>query len=70
MYVYTRYPMLGEPLREDGKYNTGMMVYAWFVFERDYEGSAVIDWIDNNEDVVSKRDKIVGEGKLIFDDEQ
>lgn len=66
MYVYTRYPMLGEPLREDGKYNTGMMVYAWFVFEKKYDGPAVINWIDNNEDVISKNDKIIGEGKLIF----
>jgi len=60
--------MLGEPLREDGKYNTGMMVYAWFVFEKDYGDSPVIDWIDNNEDVLSKKDKQIGEGKLIFED--
>jgi len=59
--------MLGEALREDGKYNTGMMVYAWFVFEKDYDGSPVIDWIDNNEDVLSKIDKKIGEGKLIFE---
>jgi 23S rRNA A1618 N6-methylase RlmF len=24
VYVFTRYPMLGNPLREDGKYNTGI----------------------------------------------
>lgn len=66
VYVFTRYPMLGEPLREDGKYNTGMMVYAWFVFDRDHEGPAAIDWIDNNDDVLSKRDKVIGKGKLIF----
>jgi len=68
LYVYTRYPMLGESLRDDGKYNTGMMVYAWFVFEKDYQGSPTIDWIDNNEDVLSKKDKIIGKGKLIFKD--
>ena len=67
VYVFTRYPMLGEALREDGKYNTGMMVYAWFVFEKEYDGSPVIDWIDNNEDVLSKMDKQIGKGKLIFD---
>lgn len=55
VYVFTRYPMLGEPLREDGKYNTGMMVYAWFVFDRTYEGEPIIRWIDNNDDVLSKR---------------
>tara|TARA_Y100001963_G_scaffold150820_1_gene232616 strand:+ start:724 stop:1371 length:648 start_codon:yes stop_codon:yes gene_type:complete len=56
VYVFTRYPMLGEKLREDGKYNTGMMVYAWFVWENGYSGQPIIDWIDNNEDVLSKKD--------------
>ena len=56
VYVFTRYPMLGENLREDGKYNTGMMVYAWFVWENGYSGQPMVDWIDNNEDVLSKKD--------------
>lgn len=55
IYVFTRYPMLGEPLRKDGKYNTGMMVYGWYVFENNYSGKPMIDWIDNNEDVLSKK---------------
>jgi hypothetical protein len=68
VYVFTRYPMLGEQLREDGKYNTGMMVYAWFIFEKDYNGPSVVDWIDNNSDVLSKNDKLdIGLGKLQFD---
>ena len=58
VYVFTRYPMLGEKLREDGKYNTGMMVYAWYVWENGYSGKPYIDWIDNNEDVLSKKDKL------------
>jgi hypothetical protein len=57
VYVFTRYPMLGESLREDGKYNTGMMVYAWYIFENHYSGLPVIDWIDNNGDVLSKKIK-------------
>ena len=57
VYVFTRYPMLGEPLREDGKYNTGMMVYAWYVWTNGYSGQPIIDWLDNNEDVLSKKDK-------------
>ncbi len=56
VYVFTRYPMLGEKLREDGKYHTGMMVYAWFVFEKGYSDQPLIDWIDNNQDVLSKKD--------------
>ena len=48
--------MLGETLREDGKYNTGMMVYAWYVWTNGYSGLPIIDWLDNNEDVLSKKD--------------
>ena len=58
VYVFTRYPMLGEPLREDGKYNTGMMVYAWYVWTNGYSGQPTIDWLDNNEDVLSKKDTL------------
>ena len=61
VYVFTRYPMLGEKLRDDGKYNTGMMVYAWFVFEKGYSDQPLIDWLDNNEDVLSKKDKEGGD---------
>ena len=56
VYVFTRYPMLGETLREDGKYNTGMMVYAWYVWTNGYSGQPTLDWLDNNEDVLSKKD--------------
>tara|TARA_B100000575_G_scaffold129727_1_gene103397 strand:+ start:129 stop:773 length:645 start_codon:yes stop_codon:yes gene_type:complete len=56
VYVFTRYPMLGDDLREDGKYRTGMMVYAWYVWENGYGGLPMIDWIDNNDDVLSKKD--------------
>lgn len=56
VHVFTRYPMLGEPLREDGKYNTGMMVYAWFVFTSGYSELPTVNWLDNNDDVLSKKD--------------
>jgi hypothetical protein len=55
VYVLTRYPLLGEQLREDGKYNTGMMVYAWFVFSKNwFNREPIIRWIDNDEDVLRK----------------
>ena len=54
VYVFTRYPLLGEPLREDGKYKTGMMVYAWYVFENGYGDDPMIKWIDNNGDIYRK----------------
>jgi hypothetical protein len=54
VYVFTRYPMLGEPLRKDGKHNTGMMVYAWFVWEKMYKGDPVIRWLDNNQFILKR----------------
>ena len=52
VHIYTRYPMLGDPLRDDGKYRTGMMVYAWYVWENDHVGPATIQWIDNNKNIL------------------
>jgi hypothetical protein len=53
VYVFTRYPMLGDELRDDGKYRTGMMVYAWLVFHRkEIIREPVIRWIDNDCDVI------------------
>ena len=59
VYVFTRYPMLGDALREDGKYKTGMMVYAWFVWEKGYRGLPEISWISNQEFILSKKDEEV-----------
>ena len=53
IYVFTRYPLLGEPLRQDGKHNTGMIVYAWFVWKKHYSGEPTIKWLDNNEFILS-----------------
>ena len=55
VYVFTRYPMLGDELRSDGKYRTGMMVYAWFIWDKDYTGEPIIRWLDNNKFVLTKR---------------
>jgi hypothetical protein len=47
IHVFTRYPMLGDDLRSDGCYRTGMMVYAWYHWEKEHQGSATINWLDN-----------------------
>lgn len=52
VYVFTRYPLLGEPLREDGKHNTGMMVYAWYIWDKHYKGEPTIKWLDNNNYII------------------
>lgn len=54
VYVFTRYPLLGEPLREDGKHNTGMMVYAWFKFNKNYREEPIIRWLDNDNYILKK----------------
>lgn len=54
VYVFTRYPMLGDALREDGKHRTGMMVYAWFHFDMSFTGLPTVDWIDNDEFVLRR----------------
>lgn len=58
VHVFCRYPMLGDPLRADGKYSTGMMVYAWFVWERSHEGDPTIRWIDNQPFILSRLDTL------------
>ena len=52
VYVFSRYPLLEDRVREDGKHKTGMMVYAWYVWEKGYWGKPKIEWLDNNEFVV------------------
>ena len=54
VHVFVRYPMLGDPLRTDGKYRTGMTVFAWYIWDNQHEGPPVISWIDNNEDILRK----------------
>lgn len=55
IYTFTRRPLFGADLREDGKYPTGSTTFSWFVFERDYSGLPVLDWIDNHEYVLRAR---------------
>ena len=62
IYVFTRYPLLGEPLREDGKHNTGMMVYAWYKFNKNYKEEPIIRWLDNDSYILKK-----GERKWVLD---
>jgi hypothetical protein len=55
--VFIRYPFFGDALRADGKYKTGMMVCAWYVWDISHYGSAKIGWIDNTKYVLDASDK-------------
>ncbi len=57
VYVFTRYPLLTDKIRPDGKYKTGCIVYAWYVWKKRHKKEPVIKWIDNNKYVLSKSDK-------------
>jgi hypothetical protein len=63
IYVFTRYPMLGDPLREDGCYKTGMIVYAWFCWEKEYHGEPCIRWINNQKYIIKEKGHRVKEVK-------
>ena len=52
VYVFTRSLLMSdEPLREDGKTKSGMLVFAWYVFEKGYSGAPHLGWIDNGADL-------------------
>jgi hypothetical protein len=54
IYVYNRYPMLGKELREDGLIETGMQVYAWFIWNKKCKHSPEIHWLDIDKYIVRK----------------
>lgn len=62
VYIFTRQSNLkftGEynELRRDGKYPSGCVVYAWLIWERDYNKRPEIKWIDNNKFILRKGDQ-------------
>ena len=52
VYVFCRYGMLEETIRDDGTYRTGMMVYAWYIWDKSYKSEPIIRWINNNSYVI------------------
>ncbi|MGA2435459.1 MAG: hypothetical protein ABSG25_09250 [Bryobacteraceae bacterium] len=60
VFVFTRYPLLTDEVREDGKYNTGMQVYAFYEWTKKTIDSPKIEhptihWIDNDDFVLKSR---------------
>ena len=60
IWVFTRYPMLGDALREDGKVRTGMQVYAWMIWEKGHVGPATLGWLDLQPYILGKKDSKEG----------
>lgn len=55
VFVFTRYPLLTNELREDGLYKTGMIAYAWYVFKKEYEGPTELNFIDNSKYILKSK---------------
>lgn len=55
VYVFLRYPMLTQEVRPDGKYSTGMQVYAWFIFRPNKVCIPKINWINNQKYILSSK---------------
>lgn len=56
VHVLIRPAWLEETVREDGKYKTGIIHYAWFIWEYGYEGETILKHINNNQYVLKKSD--------------
>jgi hypothetical protein len=66
VYIFTRYIMFTDQIREDGKYKTGMIAWAWYIWENNYKSGyylnlreiePVIKWIDNQKYIINAKDK-------------
>jgi hypothetical protein len=60
VYVFTRYPHLGGPWREDGKHTTAIQVYCWMIWKQGIfdNSDPRLHWLDNNHLVVNKKDSL------------
>lgn len=58
VFIMTRTPMLGNELREDGKFKTGMQLYAWYKFNKNFIGNPTIEWIELDKYVLKKEDNV------------
>ncbi len=55
VYLLVRPAWLADFVREDGKYSSGMNHYAWFVWEKGYNGKPMIEWLDNSMHLISRK---------------
>lgn len=52
IHVYTRRAMMSDHIREDGRYKTGMITWAWYTWLPFGTEDPRIQWIDNDAFVV------------------
>jgi hypothetical protein len=54
--MFVRPPMLTNEVQANGKYNTGINAYGWFIWENNYQGEITLRLIDNSSFVNRKSD--------------
>lgn len=52
VWTFVRRPDLRAPIREDGKYPTGALTFAWFIWDRSHRGPYQGGWINNQQFVL------------------
>ena len=55
IYQFVMYSSLKDTLRADGRYEAGMIMYGWFVFEKGYVGDIILKQLNNTKDIYGKR---------------
>lgn len=70
--IFIRKPMLDNTVRDDGKYSTGMLAYAWFTFNsKPTKKEPVFGWFDNSRDIISsgksKKEIYIEESQILMD---
>jgi hypothetical protein len=58
IYTFTRYLLMEEDFRADGKCKSGMTLFSWFMFQKGYQGEPTIKWLDNAKFICGKGDKL------------
>ena len=56
VHIFTRMPMLKQTVREDGKYQTGMSAYAWYIWDVKHIGQPEIHWINSKDHIARKNE--------------
>jgi hypothetical protein len=57
--MFVRPPWLKETLQDNGKFQTGINAYGWFIWEKGYKGEIMLKLLDNSKYCNRKSDNVV-----------
>lgn len=56
VFMFVRPPWLKDKVQKNGKYDTGINAYGWFVWKKNYNGNITLKLIDNSQYCNKKSD--------------